>query len=297
LLFRTLLAFLAFAFAASSIYIINDFFDINEDRAHPEKCTRPLASGAIGSRNALVLQVVLMLTSLVLSYWLSMDLFLVVCGYIGLNLLYSKWLKHIAILDVNIIAAGFVLRLLAGTAVTGIELSVWILLMTYLLALFLAIAKRRADVVHAQNGKEVRKHRRLQSGICRYRFGNPCIHCDCMLYFLLHQSREPKALQFKVVVFVYYLCHQWNFSLSQTRACRRRHRFAYADCPQRSVHPNHHHLLVGANELFIIRQPMRTLALFDFDGTLYKKDSLIEFTRFAKGMCRFTRRCCCFSRI
>ncbi len=158
LLSRTLLAFLAFAFAASSIYIINDFFDINEDRAHPEKCKRPLASGAIGSRNALVLQVVLMLMSLVLSYTLSMDLFLVVCGYIGLNLLYSKWLKHIAILDVNIIAAGFVLRLLAGTAVTRIELSVWILLMTYLLALFLAIAKRRTDVVHAQNGKEVRKN-------------------------------------------------------------------------------------------------------------------------------------------
>lgn len=158
LLVRTLLAVIAFALAASSIYIINDFFDINEDRAHPEKCKRPLASGAIQSRNALLLQVVLMGISLALSYWLSLDLFLVVCGYIGLNLLYSKWLKHIAILDVNIIAAGFVLRLLAGTAVTGIELSVWILLMTYLLALFLAIAKRRTDVVHAQNGKEVRKN-------------------------------------------------------------------------------------------------------------------------------------------
>jgi hypothetical protein len=153
-----------------------------------------------------------MLTSLVLSYWLSMDLFLVVCGYIGLNLLYSKWLKHIAILDVNIIAAGFVLRLLAGTAVTGIELSVWILLMTYLLALFLAIAKRRYRCgARAKRQGNCAKTSRLQSGICRYRFGNPCIHCDCMLYFLLHQSREPKALQFKVVVFVYYLCHQWNF--------------------------------------------------------------------------------------
>jgi hypothetical protein len=81
-----------------------------------------------------------------------------------------------------------------------------------------------------------------------------------------------------------------EFSLSQTRACRRRHRFAYADCPQRSVHPNHHHLLVGANELFIIRQPMKTLALFDFDGTLYKKNSLIAFTKFLKGMMLFYQK-------
>lgn len=75
-----------------------------------------------------------------------------------MNFFYSKWLKHIAILDINIIAIGFVLRILAGTAVTNIEPSIWILLITYLLALFLALAKRRTDVILAKSGKEVRKN-------------------------------------------------------------------------------------------------------------------------------------------
>jgi decaprenyl-phosphate phosphoribosyltransferase len=155
---KTVLAAITFALAASSIYIINDFFDINEDRAHPIKCKRPLASGKIKIKNALLLQMVLMAVSLGSAYWLSIDLFWVICGYIGMNMLYSKWLKHVAILDINIIAIGFVLRLLAGTAVSGIKLSIWILLITYLLALFLAIAKRRTDIVLAKNGHEVRRN-------------------------------------------------------------------------------------------------------------------------------------------
>jgi 4-hydroxybenzoate polyprenyltransferase len=77
---------------------------------------------------------------------------------VAINVLYSRWLKHIAILDLNIIAVGFVLRILAGSVVTGIEPSVWILLVTYLLALFLALSKRRTDVVLALQGKEVRKN-------------------------------------------------------------------------------------------------------------------------------------------
>lgn len=102
--------------------------------------------------------VVLIIASLLFSFLLSIHLFFIIASYILLNFLYSKWLKHIAILDINIIAVGFVLRLLAGTAVTEIILSIWILLMTYLLALFLGIAKRRTDVVLAQDGLKIRKN-------------------------------------------------------------------------------------------------------------------------------------------
>lgn len=152
------IAFACFSVASSSIYILNDYFDINEDKAHPLKSKRPLASGAIKVKNAFVLMVFLMSATLIASFLTSVNLFIIICAYILINILYSRWLKHIAILDVNIIAVGFVLRLLAGSVVTLITPSIWILLITYLLALFLGIAKRRTDVVLAQNGQQVRKN-------------------------------------------------------------------------------------------------------------------------------------------
>lgn len=152
------MAFVCFCIASSGIYILNDYFDINEDRNHPEKSKRPLASGAISLKNGLLLMIILIFITLIISYLISEKLFLVILSYLILNFLYSKWLKHIAILDVNIIAVGFVLRIIAGTVVSEIIPSIWILLITYLLALFLAISKRRTDVIHAQNGKEVRKN-------------------------------------------------------------------------------------------------------------------------------------------
>lgn len=148
---------ISFSLAASSIYIINDFFDIAADKAHPTKARRPLASGVIAIKNAMVLQLILMTTALFLAYWINQRLLIIIGGYITLNFLYSKWLKHIAIVDLNIIAIGFVLRIMAGSVAASIEPSIWILLITYLLALFLAISKRRTDVILAQNGREVRK--------------------------------------------------------------------------------------------------------------------------------------------
>lgn len=152
------IAFLCFCIAASSIYILNDLYDLNEDKVHPEKSKRPLASGKIKKQNAIYLMAFLMLLTLISSYLLEFDLFIIITIYILLNVLYSKWLKHIAIVDVNIISIGFVLRILAGSAVCYIVPSIWILLITYLLALFLGIAKRRTDVILAMNGKEVRKN-------------------------------------------------------------------------------------------------------------------------------------------
>ncbi len=151
-------AFLVFCTAASSIYILNDLFDIEADRQHPKKALRPLAAGSIAPSNAVALMVALASFSLTFSYFIDDTLALVILAYILLNICYSKWLKHIALLDLNIIAAGFLLRLEAGSVATGQPSSVWLLLLTYLLALFLAISKRRTDVVLASEGKEVRKN-------------------------------------------------------------------------------------------------------------------------------------------
>jgi 4-hydroxybenzoate polyprenyltransferase len=132
--------------------------DINEDRAHPKKKYRPLASGTVPLKTAKILIALLSLSSLSISFIFSFDLFLVLFVYFILNIAYSLKLKHISILDIFIIATGFVLRLFAGSAVAGIELSMWIILMTFLLAIFLALAKRRDDVLLSLGGQETRKN-------------------------------------------------------------------------------------------------------------------------------------------
>lgn len=157
-LVKVIFAFFCFCIASSSIYILNDYFDINEDRNHPQKSSRPIASGRISIKNGLLLMAFLMALTIITSWIISYELFMVIFFYIILNFLYSKWLKHIAILDVNIIAIGFILRIVAGSVVSNVEPSIWILLITFLLALFLGISKRRTDVVLAENGKDVRKN-------------------------------------------------------------------------------------------------------------------------------------------
>ena len=150
----------AFCFAASSIYALNDLLDVASDRKHPKKCKRPLASGAISTRVAIVISVVNAIFALGVSALIPDKLALgVIILYLLLNFAYCFKLKHIAILDVLIVSFGFVLRLLMGGLATSIQLSQWIVLMTYLLALFLAVAKRRDDVVmYEQEGTMVRQN-------------------------------------------------------------------------------------------------------------------------------------------
>jgi len=155
---NTAIAFVSFCMAASAIYILNDYFDIEEDRKHPVKCKRPLAAGTIRKNSALTIMVILAGTGILLASFVSFRLLGVIGIYITMNILYSKWLKHITVVDVNIIATGFLLRVLSGAIVAEVEPSVWILLITYLLALFLGFAKRRADVLLSLDGKEVRKN-------------------------------------------------------------------------------------------------------------------------------------------
>ena len=158
LLLNAFFAFISFSVAASSVYILNDYLDIEEDRQHPKKKSRPLASGDISKPQAIVLMFVLSILSFSLMLSLSLTATYILSSYILMNIAYSSHLKHIAILDVSIIAMGFVLRLFVGAAVTGIHLSMWIVIMTFLLALFMALAKRRDDVlIYLETGKQMRK--------------------------------------------------------------------------------------------------------------------------------------------
>jgi len=152
------MAFILFSIIASSIYIFNDYMDIDEDRKHPSKRNRPLASGKISQKTARYLFLGLSSVSLISSFVVSLDLFIILLIYFMLNIAYSLKLKHIPIVDIFIISTGFVLRLFAGSSTIDAKLSMWIIIMTFLLALFLAIAKRRDDVLLSLQGQKTRKN-------------------------------------------------------------------------------------------------------------------------------------------
>ncbi|MCH9742873.1 MAG: decaprenyl-phosphate phosphoribosyltransferase [Proteobacteria bacterium] len=153
-----LLGFVLFSLAASSIYVLNDYHDIEEDRQHPTKCNRPLASGTVSKPQAVILMLVLWGVVAVGAYALNPAFLAIVVGYVLLNVLYSFKLKHIPILDITIIAIGFVLRVFSGAILIAVTPTLWIVLVTFLLALFLALAKRRDDCLLARDGLKTRKN-------------------------------------------------------------------------------------------------------------------------------------------
>ncbi|NSL86453.1 decaprenyl-phosphate phosphoribosyltransferase [Chitinophaga solisilvae] len=155
---EVLLAFVAFSITASSIYIINDYQDIEADKKHPEKCKRPLASGAVSKPMALVLFGLCILTGFGLALLVKQKFAFVLGIYFLMNLFYCFGLKNISILDVIILAIGFVLRVKAGGIAGNVPMSEWLMVMVFLLALFMAVAKRRDDVlIKIQSGQEMRK--------------------------------------------------------------------------------------------------------------------------------------------
>lgn len=150
--------FLLFSLAASSVYIINDFMDVEEDKQHPIKKLRPIASGRIKPKKALFLAVILAGTAMLSSAFLLKDFFFLLLIYMTLNLAYSLKLKHIALLDIGIIAFGFVIRVFAGGVLVDVPISNWLIMLTFLISLLLALGKRRDDVlIFNTSGEEMRK--------------------------------------------------------------------------------------------------------------------------------------------
>jgi 4-hydroxybenzoate polyprenyltransferase len=157
-LLTTFWAFVVFCLAASSIYVINDIHDIEADRQHPVKKLRPLAAGVLSKPTAWLLSVILFTLALIISLTFLERIFLLPLGaYLMLNLAYSYTLKNLAIIDVSCIALGFVFRVFAGGIAAKVWPSHWLILMTFLLALFLSFAKRRDDLILAEGGHNVRR--------------------------------------------------------------------------------------------------------------------------------------------
>jgi decaprenyl-phosphate phosphoribosyltransferase len=157
LLTRGLLGFAAFSLVASGVYVLNDWADAEQDRNHPDKKARPIASGQVGKGEAAIILIVLLLSGLLIALGLGWEVLAFCMGYLVVNIFYSLSLKHIALVDVSLIALGFLLRVFAGGAATGVAVSQWLIVMTFLLALILGFAKRRGEYVIATQGHSFRK--------------------------------------------------------------------------------------------------------------------------------------------
>lgn len=143
---QVLLAAITFSIASSIVYIVNDIADIENDRAHPVKKSRPIASGAISVRSAIITAAVLLLILVILLSTFNREFIYIVTGYTLLNFLYTFKLKKIVIVDVMSIATGFMLRIIGGAIVIEVYISSWLILTTLFLSLFLAIMKRKSEI-------------------------------------------------------------------------------------------------------------------------------------------------------
>lgn len=156
-----ILGFLVFCLISSVIYIINDIKDINEDRNHPIKKNRPLASNKISIKKAVWILIVLLILSIIIQtiivqkYYINFNSFLFIIIYIILNVIYSFGLKNIPVVDILILSLGFIIRVLYGGAITSINISSWLFLTVLSMALYLGLGKRRNELIKNSNSRKV----------------------------------------------------------------------------------------------------------------------------------------------
>ena len=160
---RAFAGFIIFCFISSAVYIINDIMDFESDKKHPTKRLRPIASGQLPFSIAILFALIFTIASLIAGFWLSPVFGILETIYFLINLVYSKWLKHIVILDVIIIAFGFVLRVASGVSLINVErFSPWLYVVTTLLALYLGFGKRRSEI--SLLNADAIHHRRVLDG-------------------------------------------------------------------------------------------------------------------------------------
>ncbi len=159
MLLISIAAFTLFCMISGAVYLLNDIVDREKDRNHPEKSKRPIAAGIISIKAALISLIFLVLSSLIGSWFLGLPFFLLILTYFILQTAYSFYLKHIVIIDVFTITIGFSIRVFAGAMAINIEISSWLAICTFLLALFLALNKRRHELIILETAAG--KHRKV----------------------------------------------------------------------------------------------------------------------------------------
>lgn len=212
LLTLTIWAFIAFCFISSSVYVLNDIVDIEKDKAHPKKCKRPLASGAVTIKEAIITGVILVIASLVIGFSINIYLGIVILIYLANNLLYSFKIKNIVLLDIFSIAIGFILRILAGSAAINIVASKWIILCTLFLSLYLGFGKRRNEILLL--GSTADNHRKI---LTEYSVDfldqalNIVLTCTIVFYAMYTAVGNVNRYMIGTTIFVVYGVLRYNY--------------------------------------------------------------------------------------
>ncbi|MGL5617007.1 MAG: decaprenyl-phosphate phosphoribosyltransferase [Sarcina sp.] len=180
---KSLITFVLFCLISSTVYIMNDILDVESDRVHPKKRLRPIASGAIKVPQAIAAFIVILLISLVGSFFVDIKLFAVILVYFLNNIIYSFKIKHIVIVDIVSIAIGFILRISAGALVIDVKLSGWIILCTFFISLFLGFEKRKNELVKLSD--KATEHRKILDDYSEdllTQFSNISVTCTLVCY-------------------------------------------------------------------------------------------------------------------
>lgn len=217
--FQVIEGFIAFCLLSSSTYIINDILDVHKDRLHPFKRLRPIASGKISIPESFLILTIIFCTALAISFNVGFLFFLIGILYVMLQLLYSTIFKSIAIFDILFIATGYILRILAGEAISNFHISVWLLLTTISLSLFLAVGKRRSELTLLQNLKgakidEVRKSLSHYSQTLLDSFSAIFATSTFVFYAMFTFLVNPRGIQIDLDILLpeflpYYLNRKW----------------------------------------------------------------------------------------
>jgi 4-hydroxybenzoate polyprenyltransferase len=206
LLIKSIIAFAAFCFLSSSLYILNDIRDLDEDKHHPIKSKRPLASGKISKTLAWTAFGVLLILSMAVSFlFLNQKFLFAALIYVILQFSYSFGLKHVIILDVFIIAAGFIIRVIAGGFAINVQISHWLLICTLLLALFLALSKRRHEMILL--GEDAVNHRPILKEYSPYLLDQmiAVVTASTVIAYCLYTISEETVSKFGSTALIYTL--------------------------------------------------------------------------------------------
>lgn len=206
----TIIAFFAFSLMASFIYVINDIRDIEKDRNHPRKKERPIASGAVSIKNAIIVSVLILLCSLILNYFATQTLFnpslCFLLSYLIINICYSFGMKNVPILDVVLLAAGFIIRVYYGASVINVPVSNWLFLTILNASFFLGLGKRKKEFKISDNVRAVLKNYNEEF---LTNFMNICLTLVIVFYSLWVMEQEKRflflSIPLLIIIFMQYM--------------------------------------------------------------------------------------------
>lgn len=209
---KSIMVFIVFSLASSTVYVLNDIVDIEKDRAHPKKCKRPLASGKLKIYEALIAGLLIGMIAIGISLKINISVTIVIILYFLNNIIYSFKVKNIVLLDVCSIAIGFVLRVIAGSLAISVPVSGWIILCTFFISLFLGLGKRKGEIKLLKN--DAKSHRKILSDYNNSSLDkliNMVLTCTVVFYSIYTVVGAENEYMIFTVIFVIYGIFRYTY--------------------------------------------------------------------------------------